>query len=207
MQTQKMRFPLNLQFFAEGGEGGDGGQGAGAQQPGQQVQTPTFDYQKLADIISGKQSVAEDTVLKNYFKQQGLSQDEMKQAISTFKKQRAESQPDIGALQTQATQAQQQAQQAIIERDAYLLAAELGVDLKTMPYVLKMADLGAVVGEDGQVAQDKLKEALNKVLEALPQLKQQTNPAGGFQIGAAGETQTKTAVEEQLDNIFGVKKN
>lgn len=207
MQAQKMRFPLNLQFFSEGGEGGDGGQGAGAQQPGQQVQTPTFDYQKLADIISGKQSVAEDTVLKNYFKQQGLSQDEMNQAISAFKKQKAESQPDIGALQTQATQAQQQAQQAIIERDAYLLAAELGVDLKTMPYVLKMADLGAVVGEDGKVAQDKLKEALNKVLEALPQLKQQSNSSAGFQIGAAGGTQTQTAVEEQLDNIFGVKKN
>lgn len=206
MQTQKMRFPLNLQFFAEGGEG-DGDQGIGTQEPGQQVQAPTFDYQKLADIISGKQSVAEDTVLKNYFKQQGLSQDEMNQAISAFKKQKAESQPDIGALQTQATQAQQQAQQAIIERDAYLLAAELGVDLKTMPYLLKMADLGAVIGEDGKVAQDKLKEALNKVLEALPQLKQQTNPAGGFQIGAAGGTQTKTAVEEQLDNIFGVKKN
>lgn len=209
MQTQKTRFPLNLQFFAEGGEGGnggEGGQGTGTQQPGQQIQAPQFDYQKLADIISGKQSVAEDTVLKNYFKQQGLSQDEMNQAIAAFKQQKAANQPDVGALQTQATQAQQQAQQAIIERDAYLLAAELGVDLKTMPYVLKMADLGTVVGEDGKVAQDKLKEALNKVLEALPQLKQQANSSAGFQIGASGKTQTQTAVEEQLDNIFGVKK-
>lgn len=207
MQTQKMRFPLNLQFFAESGGAEPPAGGNEPPAGSQQSQTPTFDYQKLADIISGKQSVAEDTVLKNYFKQQGLSQEEMNQAISAFKKQKAESQPDIGALQTQASQAQQQAQQAIIERDAYLLAAELGVDLKTMPYVLKMADLGAVVGEDGKVAQDKLKEALNKVLEALPQLKQQANPAGGFQIGAAGGTVTKTAVDEQLDNIFGVKKN
>lgn len=213
MRTQKMRFPLNLQFFAEGGEGGQGGdgggqggQGSGAQQPGQQVQTPQFDYQKLADLISGKQSVAEDTVLKNYFKQQGLSQDEMNQAISAFKQQKAASQPDVGALQTQAAQAQQQAQQATIERDAYLLAGELGVDLKTMPYVLKMADLSQVVGEDGKVAQDKLKEALNKVLETLPQLKQQANPAGGFQIGAPGAAGAKTA-DEQLDSIFGVKKN
>lgn len=206
MQTQKMRFPLNLQFFAESGGAEPPAGGNEPPAGSQQNQTPTFDYQKLADIISGKQSVAEDTVLKNYFKQQGLSQEEMNQAISAFKKQKAESQPDIGALQTQASQAQQQAQQAIIERDAYLLAAELGVDLKTMPYVLKMADLGAVVGEDGKVAQDKLKEALNKVLETLPQLKQQVNPSGGFQIGVPGATGAKTA-DEQLDNIFGIKKN
>ena len=33
---------------------------------------PTFDYDKLASLINGKQSVAEDTVLKSYFKEQGL---------------------------------------------------------------------------------------------------------------------------------------
>lgn len=39
---------------------------------------PTFDYDKLANLINGKQSVTEDTVLKSYFKEQGLSADEMK---------------------------------------------------------------------------------------------------------------------------------
>lgn len=218
MQKEKgtLGVPLNLQFFATSGAGGgEGTPGTGEGTPGTgggdgtsggQQQTPQFDYQRLADIVSGKQSVTEDTVLKNYFKQQGLSQEEVNQAISVYKQQKAASQPDVNALQTQAAQAQQQAQQAIIERDAYLLAGELGVDLKTMPYVLKMADLGTVVSEDGKVAQDKLKEALNKVLEVLPQLKQQANPTTGFQIGAAGGAQTQNAVEEQLDNIFGVKK-
>lgn len=174
---------------------------------GQQSQAPQFDYQKLADLINGKQSVTEDTVLKSYFKQQGLSQEEVGQAIAAYKQQKAASQPDVGALQSQVTQAQQQAQQAQIERDAVMLSSELGIDLKTMPYVLKMADMTSVVGEDGKVVQDKLKEALNKVLEALPQLKQQTQQATGFTIGASGGTQTQTAVDEQLNNIFGVKKN
>lgn len=48
-----------------------------------------IDYEKLAGLINGKQSVAEDTVLKSYFKQKGLSADEMEQAIATFKEQKA----------------------------------------------------------------------------------------------------------------------
>lgn len=213
MKKRNLVVPFNLQFFAGNGEGnGTGGEGTGAGSgegtgTGQQVQTPQFDYQKLADLINGKQSVTEDTVLKSYFKQQGLSQDEVNQAINAFKQQKAANQPDVGALQMQATQAQQQAQQAIIERDAYLLSGEIGVDIKTMPYLLKMADLSAVVGEDGKVNQESLKAELNKVLEVLPQLKQQTQQtAAGFRFGASGGAGTETAVDKQLDNIFGIKK-
>ena len=62
---------------------------------GSQPKEPTFDYEKLASLITGKQTVAEDTVLKSYFKQQGLSEDEMKQAISSFKEQKAKNTPDV----------------------------------------------------------------------------------------------------------------
>lgn len=184
---------MNLQFFAEPADGaGDNGGNGGAQNPlaNQQNQTPTFDYEKLAGIIAGKQSVAEDTVLKNYFKQQGLSEDDMKQAISAFKQQKAESQPDVNAMQQQLNVAMQQAQQAVIEKEAYLLSGELGIDLKTMPYLMKMADLSAVTTADGKVDQDKLKEALNKVLEAVPQLKPQADTQqNGFRTIGAGPQQ------------------
>lgn len=196
---KRKKLPLNLQFFAAGGEGtGAGGEGTNQQQDGQQTQTqPQFDYEKLAGLIAGKQSVTEDTVLKNYFKQQGLSEDDMKQAISTFKQQKAANQPDVSALQTQVSQAQMQAQQAVIERDAYLLSGEIGVDIKTMPYLLKMADLSAVI-VDGKVNQDKLKEALNKVLEDVPQLKPQAEATqNGFrQIGVGNQTQTASKKSE-----------
>lgn len=203
----RTKLPFNLQFFAEPGEGD--GNGGSNQDPGsnteQQNQTPQFDYEKLANLINGKQSVTEDTVLKNYFKQQGLTEDEIKQAISSFKEQKAANQPDVNALQQQATLAQQQAQQAVIERDAYLLSGELGIDLKTMPYLLKLADLSAVV-TDGKVSQDKLKEALNKVLEDVPQLKQQPTQSAGFRFGANSEQNTNSSVDDQLDRIFGIKK-
>lgn len=60
-----------------------------------QGNAPAFDYDKLASLITGKQSVTEDTVLKSYFKEQGLSADEMKEAIGAFKKQKAKNTPDF----------------------------------------------------------------------------------------------------------------
>lgn len=196
----KKRLPMNLQFFAEPGDGaGDNGGNGGAQEPpAQQTQTPQFDYEKLAGIIAGKQSVAEDTVLKNYFKQQGLSEDDMKQAISAFKQQKSQNQPDVNAMQQQLTLAQQQAQQAVIEKEAYLLSGELGIDLKTMPYLMKMADLSAVVA-DGKVDQNKLKEALNKVLEDVPQLKPKadTQQNGFRQIGVPNQPSDQQNNQQQ----------
>ena len=202
--------PMNLQFFAESGnEPGANGGGTEPTPPaaGQQVQAPEFDYEKLAGIISGKQSVAEETVLKNYFKQQGLSEDEMKLAISAYKQQKAASQPDVNALQTQTQTAQAAAQQALIEKEAVLEAIQLGIDAKTIPYVLKMADLSSVIGQDGKVNNETLKNALNKVLEDIPQLKPQAQQTAGFSFGAPGSASTEAAVDDQLNRIFGVKKN
>ena len=156
----------------------------------QQAQTPEIDYEKLSQLIAGKQTVAEDSVLKGYFKQQGLSKEEMDQAITAFKQQKAANQPDIQAIQNQAAQAQREAQNAIVERDAMMLSGELGIDLKTMPYILKMADLSQVIGGDGKVDQGKLKEALNKVLEDVPQLKpQQDAQQSGFRQIGVGQQQ------------------
>lgn len=173
-----------------------------SQQQTQQAQTqtvPTIDYDRIKQMIDGTLAAKEDTALKAYFKQQGLSQQEAEQAIATFKEQKAKSQPNVEALQQQTTQAQQQAQKALIERDAYKLSAELGIDLKTMDYVLKMADLAAVVGADGNVDQEKLKEALNKVLEDVPQLKPQAEvQQNGFrQIGVGNTQQTQ---QQQTQN-------
>ncbi len=189
-----------------GGTGGTDGSGAqtGSNQIQQTQQIPAFDYEKLASIITGKQSVTEDTVLKSYFKQQGLSQEEMKQAIDAFKAEKAKNQPDPNALQAQAQQAQAAALQAEMEKESLLMAGEIGVDLKTIPYLMKMADVKDVVVE-GKIDKEKLKEALNKVLEDVPQLKAQTetNGGNGFKFGASGGG-GNTATDDQLKAAFGL---
>ena len=125
---RKNMLPMNLQLFADPEPSGQnaGGQpepnGTPAPQAGQQEppKTPEIDYEKLASVIEGKKSVAEDTVLKNYFKKQGLSKEEMDSAIGAYKKQKQESEPDPTALQAQVVQAQQLAVASEIEKEMWM---------------------------------------------------------------------------------------
>ena len=198
----KRRFPLNLQLFAEssgGGEGngGDGSQNSPTNSQTQTQNTPAIDYAKIQQMLEGTLAAKEDTALKAYFKQQGLSQQEVEQAIAAFKQQKAANQPDVNALQGQVTEAQKQAaaaqaaaRQAQIESAATVMAVTLGIDAKTIPYVLKMADLGQVMGQDGKINEETLKTSLNKVLEDIPALKPQASGSSGFvQVGAANNQQ------------------
>ncbi|WP_320962101.1 hypothetical protein [Hungatella effluvii] len=156
-------------------------------------QAPVIDYTKIQQMLEGTLAAKEDTALKAYFKQQGLSQEEMDQAIAAFKQQKAAQQPDVGAIQQQLTQAQAIAQQAQLQSAATMAAVSLGIDAKTIPYILKMADLGQVMGQDGNINDESLKNAINKVLEDVPALKPQAAGATGFiQVGAASAGQQIT---------------
>lgn len=218
----RCKVPMNLQKFAEGGSGDGGAAGAsgadGGTSPAGAQQTPQFDYDKLASLIAGKQTVTEESVLKGYFKQQGLSKEQMDQAIASFKQQQAANQPDVVGMQKQITETQNQltaaqavAQAAKVETAATMMAVSLGLDAKTIPYVLKMADLSQVVGQDGKINEETLKTALNTVLEAVPALKPQADGKTGFtQIGTGGNpaqhpqqtTANQTAVPTKRWNRF-----
>ena len=200
-KSGRCSLPMNIQFFAEPPAGTEGSE------PPQQGQIPAIDYAKIQQMLDGTLAAKEDVALKAYFKQQGLSQQEAEQAMETFKQQKAANTPDINAMQTQITQAQQMAQQANIEKEAMFMSGELGVDLKTMPFILKLADLNNVADDKGNINKETLKTALNKVLEDLPQLKPTANQQqGGFrQIGAGGQGGTPN-LDDQLSAIFGNKK-
>lgn len=172
-----------------------------APQPAEPV---AIDYDKIAKIVEGKQTVTEDSVLKGYFKQQGLTGDEMAQAIKAFKEEKASKVPDVDALNAQIAEANDRALKAEIKMQAMTMAGELGVSASKMPYLLKMADLSQV-DADGVVNEDKLKEALGEVLKDLPELKATAEQAHGFKVGSDGQTQPKDNTDE-LARIFGVKK-
>ena len=123
----KNKIAMNLQLFAEptGGTGSEGGTPpAGGEGAANRAADHRFDYEKWPSIVAGKQSATEETVLKGYFKQQGLSQQEAEHGIATFKQQKAQNTPDAGALQQQVTQAQAAAQQANIKKEAMFMAGE-----------------------------------------------------------------------------------
>lgn len=188
-------------FFhnADTGTGSAGGQDTSSQT--QPASTPEIDYDKIASIVEGKQKVAEDTVLKNYFKQQGLSGEEMAQAISSFKSQKASAQPDVNALQEELREAQTQALQTRIESNLQLAAIKQGVDSNVLPYVLKLADSTNLTleskGEDYEAV-------IAKVLEDVPAFKQEATASTGFtQVGSTGAAKQSTTNDELL-KVFGI---
>ena len=70
------------------GTAGQAQQATNQQKQGtQQAEPPAIDYGKIQQMLDGALAAREDTALKAYFKQQGLSQQEAEQAITTFKQQ------------------------------------------------------------------------------------------------------------------------
>lgn len=179
-------FKMNLQFFAEPAPAPEVSDPSGTNS-NSQPEPAAIDYEKIQQMLEGTLAAKEDTALKAYFKQQGLSQQEVEQAIATFKEQKAANQPDVAGMQNNLLAAQQEAQNARIESAATIAAVALGIDAKTIPYVLKMADLGQVMGKDGKINDEAMTQALNKVLEDVPGLKPAQNLQRGFtQIGTGG---------------------
>lgn len=170
---------------------------------------PAFDYDKLASLINGKQSVAEDTVLKSYFKEQGLSADEMKQAIGAFKEQKAKNTPDIAKIQSEVESANNAKLTAEVNQSATLEAVKQGVDVTSVPYVLKMADFSAVI-TDGKINTEKLTETVKKVLDDVPALKKTADNSAGVQkIGGDGNgtsdgTKPNSSVPTKKWNRFNI---
>ena len=212
--------PMNLQLFGPGpapaaganpptppaAEGGDNPpeNNTGQANPGQTLQV---DYDKIQQMLEGTLKAKEEVALKNYFKQQGLTQEEADKAIQDFKAQKAKNSPDVSALQGDLEKEKAAVVQARIENAAIMASMSMGLDAKTIPYVLKLADLSGVVDKDGKINEESVKAAISKVLEDLPQIKPAAEGNNGFQIGAdsgsSGQTQTR---QNQTQNQVPTKR-
>lgn len=198
-RVMRKTLPINLQFFADGGtdNGGQDNNAGGTNMAGQQgnqnnQQSAGVDYDRLQEMINTATAKKENAVIKDYFMQQGLSENELHQAITAFKQskeQQANAQQNANAsLQNEVAAAQKDAEQARIELAATQVAITLGIEAKTVPYVLKMADFSKAKGTDGKISEDNVKAALEQVLKDVPALKPSTENNEGFQIGAGQKT-------------------
>lgn len=186
-------------------ENNNNGSQQAEQQAGQAEQNKgaEIDYDKLASLIEGKQKVTEETVIKGYLKQQGLSQDEMSEAISAFKAKREAEKPDVDGMRATIEKLQAQIAQDKLDKVATDEALKLGLDAKTMPYVVKMADLSKVYKADGTVDAEAVSKALNQVLTDIPALKPTAKENQGFRIGGNDDSKdSKEQLEGKLENIF-----
>ena len=147
-----------------------------------------IDYNKIQEIIEGRNAKTEDSVLKAYFQKQGLSPEEMESATNAFKTQKANQanaqNKELTDTQASLQKVQLENQRLKIEKKAYDFVDDLNVDNKTMPYLLKMADFNNCIGKDGNVLEDTLKAALQKVVDDVPGLKKQVQGVVGITVGA-----------------------
>ncbi len=147
-----------------------------------------IDYNKIQEMIDARNVKTEDSILKSYFHKQGLSAEEMESAISAFKTEKANQtnaqNKELSEVQASLQKIQLEKQRLEIEKKAYDYVDDLNVDIKTMPYLLKMADLNNCMGKDGKIQEDTLKAALQKVVVDIPGLKKQVQGVVGITVGA-----------------------
>lgn len=178
---------------------------------GQQQNTaPNYDeiFQKL-DAILDKRS---DGLAKSALKDNGIEDGEIAEIVKAYKEQKAakatEQQTALSDAQKQIADLQKQIADRAID-DAFSTAAlEVGVDAKQLPYVARLASRDGVLGADGKPDAEKVKAAINKVLEDVPALKASANANKGFvPVGAktgegAGSGEDS---EKKLRSYFGLK--
>lgn len=171
---------------------------------GQGVKNKISYSQEQVDSIS---SASVTKAFKSFFDQYGITEEEANQALTSVKEAKGKNKPDINTLTSQNEQYKKDMQKAQIENKAILEAINLGVDTKTIPYIMKLADFSAVSDEHGKINGEKIKGAISKVLEDMPQLKkQETNNTTGFhKIGADGNNSKTSDETNTLRKAFGLK--
>ncbi len=212
MKNNQNFMPLNIQRFAENDGGGQGAEPSNTVSNNGQVanQTTGIDYDKIQGMIDSRNQKTEDNVLKSYFQSQGMSEDEMKQAINSFKTQREENNKnqilETNTLKENLDKANNKALRSEIEKEAVLQALSLDIDSKSIPYVVKLADFSNVSDEKGAINGDSVKSALEKVLEDVPALKKASPDLGDLKIGADGSQSSDSNLDSTLSRIFGTNK-
>ena len=135
---------FDLQIFTDGsgdgaGSGGTGagngtaGNGSGSQRnAGGASGNTTYSYEQAEQIAEARADRATKAALADYFKRQGMSEEEVTAAIADYRKKKAASQPNVAELEKQLNEAN--AKVAEMENTDYLRGK--GVKSDDLDYVL-----------------------------------------------------------------------
>ena len=154
----------------------------------QQTTVPEIDYGKIEAMINKGTQQKENAILKSFFEQQGMTEDEVKTAISSYKAEqgkKAEEQKNAYAtMKAENEQLKAQILQSNINAKATDIGLDMGVDKNAIGYLIKMADLSKTVNEKNEISEEAIKNAFEEVLKNVPALKASVNSNTGFKVGA-----------------------
>lgn len=191
---------FDLQFFTDGSEGGTGGgTGTGTAGNGNGSQNnaggAAYSYEQAEQIAEARADRATKAALADYFKKQGMSEDEVTAALADFKAKKAAQHPGVAAVEK--------------ERDAALAQVE---EMKNTNYLrdkgVKPDDLDYVLFKVGKQVDDKtdFKKAADAFLKENPRFTGQ-----GYRVvstgkpdGGAGTGQTvNDSINASIRSAFG----
>ncbi len=191
--------------------GGDGNQEAGGN-------IEQIDMAEAERIATEREERATRGALTSYFKQQGLSEEEVKQALEAYKARQAETkaaarndltqlQAQYDALEKEKQSIMVQANQRLVRSEAMMQALSMQIRPDRVEHVIRLADLSAVgMDEGGQPDKTAISAALEQVISTTPEFKAATSAdeegKPGFKIGASDQQQQMTDAE--LAKIFKI---
>jgi hypothetical protein len=171
---------------------------------------PNYDeiFAKL-DAILDKRS---EGLAKSALKDNGVEESEIADIVKAYREQKQTKANEQATALSEAQRTIADLQKQIADKtldDAFSTAAiELGVDAKQVPYVSRLAARDGMLGEDNKPDIEKVKAAINKVLEDVPALKASSNANKGFvPVGAKSGDGAGSGedAERKLRSYFGLK--
>ena len=192
---------FDLQLFTDGGEGGAGAAGAGAGTAGNgngsqnNAGGASYSYEQAEEIANARADRAEKAALASYFKQQGMTEDEVTAALADFKAKKAAQQPNVSKVEQ--------------ERDAALAQVE---EMKNTNYLrdkgVKADDLDYVLFKVSKQVDDKtdFKKAADAFLKENPRFTGQGYKvvSTGKPDGGSGTGQTvNDSINASIRSAFG----
>ena len=197
-----MKKRFNLQLFDDGGQSGAGGSQGGAAGTGDGGQAASagnnggsYSFQQAEEIANARAQRAEKAALASYFKQQGMSEEEVSKAIATYKAQQAASRPNVDSITKERDDAL--AELAALKNSNALRAK--GVREEDLDYV--MFKVSALMQADDKLDFEK---AVAKYLKENPRFttgggtyKVKTGTDGSGQGGSSGQG-TNDAINDAI---------
>lgn len=163
-------------------------------------------FEKLDSIIDNKSN----GVAKSALRDNGFEDEEIKNIVKQWRdNKQAKSQENttkINDLTNQVGTLQNQLITEKVNNQAFLCGLDLGLDSKTIPYVVKLADLSKATDDKGEISVENIKTAMSKVLDDVPSFKPSNNNNGFVKIGADTSNGAKANQEDVLAGIFGTRK-
>ena len=165
---------MNLHIFdGEGGTGGNGGAGDGGQGG-----STGYTFEQAEEIANNRAEKASRAALADFYRKQGLSEEEITTAIKEFKTRQAANKPDIDKIQKERD-------------DALKENAEMKNEKVLRAKGVKDDDLDYVMFKVSKLVDDKtdFSKAAEKFLKENPRY----TGAGGYRISGSSSTESNSS--------------